>query len=508
MERNESGNGDNGGAVDVERWRNFVRWGVDAAMSPHAHPFDVDDARAQLSWWAADRDFAWRRVVGTATDAIIYGVKFSAGGIGHALAADAAMAMADVVGRTRPVGPGTRKLARTVAAMIPAMYAGQLAEWFAEHGEWCAVCGDERCDAWDAVCGDCIRHGWNADGDNGDGDNGGGGGGAPTPDAPADGGADVVADVVTRLAAMGDGGTDAPADAGGARAEMAEFAATVKRTAARKRPNGYVIYDGPSLIDGTPIVAVAVGFARPSKNIKTGGMVQVFIIPNNGRAPSANVKMGTDVGVCGNSECPHRDLESCYVDAFKSVDSVWGAYIRGEYSERRPEWRGHRVRIGAYGDPCALPVGVIRDIARNADGWTGYTHQWRNPLNATYRPFLMASVELASDRRAAKRRGWRTFRAEFAGVDPTADAVADADAGREMNCPAVDGGPRAANGTPVQCIKCMACYGAGGDTGGATPASKCVRDVVIRAHGAVGAGVAYSDIARAFRGTVEGVEMA
>ena len=43
-----------------------------------------------------------------------------------------------------------------------------------------------------------------------------------------------------------------------------------------KKPSGYVIYDGPSLIDGKPIIAIAI--TKKSTNSKTGGMVQTYII--------------------------------------------------------------------------------------------------------------------------------------------------------------------------------------------------------------------------------------
>ncbi len=36
------------------------------------------------------------------------------------------------------------------------------------------------------------------------------------------------------------------------------------------RRNGYIIYEGPSMINGDPIVAIATGFARNSENGKTG----------------------------------------------------------------------------------------------------------------------------------------------------------------------------------------------------------------------------------------------
>jgi len=42
--------------------------------------------------------------------------------------------------------------------------------------------------------------------------------------------------------------------------------------------NGAIVYQGPSMIDGAPIVAIVTGLTRKSKNEKTGNMAQVFIL--------------------------------------------------------------------------------------------------------------------------------------------------------------------------------------------------------------------------------------
>ena len=42
-----------------------------------------------------------------------------------------------------------------------------------------------------------------------------------------------------------------------------------------KKPKGYIIYEGASLIDGKPIVEIAI---LSSKNVKTGNMIQTYIL--------------------------------------------------------------------------------------------------------------------------------------------------------------------------------------------------------------------------------------
>ena len=41
------------------------------------------------------------------------------------------------------------------------------------------------------------------------------------------------------------------------------------------KPSGFIIYQGPSLLDGKPIVAIA---TTASRNVKTGSMVSIWIL--------------------------------------------------------------------------------------------------------------------------------------------------------------------------------------------------------------------------------------
>src|SRR4051812_44690746 len=83
-----------------------------------------------------------------------------------------------------------------------------------------------------------------------------------------------------------------------------------------RKPQGVVLYRGPSELDGTPVVAVATAIARRSKNPKTGGMIQTYILADNGEDPIQAARSGGDAAVCG--DCPHRPvngkLGSCYVN--------------------------------------------------------------------------------------------------------------------------------------------------------------------------------------------------
>jgi hypothetical protein len=212
---------------------------------------------------------------------------------------------------------------------------------------------------------------------------------------------------------------------------------------------GFVFYDGPSALDGAPIIGVAV---LRSANTKTGDMVQTFILRAD-MAPLAAIDSGADASICG--DCVHRGddtrVRTCYVDVAKSVQSVYSAWIRGAYPLMSPAQgarmlAGRAVRLGAYGDPAAIPARHWRALLRYAAGRTGYTHQWRQAHAQGLRGLVMASADSASERDTARAMGWRTFRVR--GADEPMGA-------REFACPA---SPEA--GARRQCVTCQACDGA------------------------------------------------
>src|SRR4051812_46786701 len=65
---------------------------------------------------------------------------------------------------------------------------------------------------------------------------------------------------------------------------------TRRTVKAAGKPNGLILYRGPSLLDGKPIVVVAIGFARKSKNLKTGNMLGTYILADNGEDPIQALK--------------------------------------------------------------------------------------------------------------------------------------------------------------------------------------------------------------------------
>jgi hypothetical protein len=227
------------------------------------------------------------------------------------------------------------------------------------------------------------------------------------------------------------------------------------RTAGAK-PNGVILYRGPSKLNGKPIVVVATGLARRSKNPKTGNEIQTYVLPDEGLDPIQAAAVGGEASVCG--DCVHRPrqlpdgsykLGSCYVNLIFGPLEVWKKLKDGRYptfnrAEHLWLFKARVLRLGSYGDPAAVPLKIWRMLCRAAQHWTGYTHAWRS-CNQALRQFCMASVETANQAREAWAKGWRTFRVRLEG-QPVEQG--------EFVCPASKEG-----GRRKTCEECRACSG-------------------------------------------------
>lgn len=217
--------------------------------------------------------------------------------------------------------------------------------------------------------------------------------------------------------------------------------------------NGYVLYEGPSALDGKPIVVIATGFDASSENDKTGDMIQTFIMRSD-IEPHTAIKTGDDESVCG--DCIHRGIDgkdrTCYVNIGQSVLSVFRAYKRGSYKQ----WpgggaTGRMVRLGTYGDPMAVSVSVWVEFVQGALGWTGYTHQWKRlhigtRLHDLFSQLCMASVDTPDEASLARANGWRYFRVALPSQSMRMQG--------ETLCPASEQAGRVKT-----CATCRACSG-------------------------------------------------
>lgn len=225
------------------------------------------------------------------------------------------------------------------------------------------------------------------------------------------------------------------------------------------KETGFILYRGPSRLDGAPIIVVA---TMSTRNPKTGNMVQVWVLRED-IAPHHAVKSGDDASVCG--DCVHRPANqgSCYVTVFQAPLAVWKAYHRGAYSTDMALFyrriRNRKVRMGAYGDPAAAPTSLWTTIARKAAGHTGYTHQMAHSgFDAALLDVCMASADTQEQAQRYQAAGVRYFRV----VRDKAEAIRG-----EVEC--------LSDSANLSCEECGVCDGSGRGKG---------KSVYIQAHGA------------------------
>jgi hypothetical protein len=205
-----------------------------------------------------------------------------------------------------------------------------------------------------------------------------------------------------------------------------------------KKATGFIVYEGPSLIDGLPIVVIA---TISSKNVKTQNMVQTWVLRSDVDPVTAN-RTGQDYSICG--ACPLRGKahngptglakdRACYVVIAQAPNAIYKAYKAGKYpvaavADIVAIGEGRMVRIGAYGDGAAIPSYVWDMLILKALGHTGYTHQ-NKIKTADARPDLyMTSVASYEEAKATWAEGRRTFRVLL--------SVDEIDKVNEFLCPA------------------------------------------------------------------------
>lgn len=228
---------------------------------------------------------------------------------------------------------------------------------------------------------------------------------------------------------------------------------------------GCIFYRGPSLLTGAPILGILTGLDGGSRNAKTGPMVQAYILRADIEPMDAK-RQNLDDAVCGDCQLRGRDgLDSgCYVTVWNGPRIVWdraqaGGYLEASWSDMQALVEGQDVRLGAYGDPAAIPFEVWRALLVTASGWVAYTHQWAT-CDQRFKSIAMASVDSEREFHAAGLRGWRTFRVRM----PEAPLIGSA----EFICPASD-----ESGQRTTCQNCQLCRGT----------SSPARSVAIVAHG-------------------------
>ena len=219
----------------------------------------------------------------------------------------------------------------------------------------------------------------------------------------------------------------------------------------------FILYKGPSVLDGSPIVVLAV---VNSSNPKTVGMIQTYILRDD-MSPIDAKNSHKDDAICGN--CPLRQNigGACYVNIGQGPNNAWKAYKRGNYAEPsmkviRTWLAGRMVRLGAYGDPAAVPASVWAESLEFARGATGYTHQANHKnFDPAILEWCIVSAETAKQAAEYHAQGLRTFRVITEGAEQFDN---------EMACPSEQG---------ISCIECKAC----------NSATNSDRSITIKVHG-------------------------
>ena len=215
---------------------------------------------------------------------------------------------------------------------------------------------------------------------------------------------------------------------------------------------GAILYQGPSLFDGKPIVVIGIW---SSKNGKTGDMLQTYIIRSDIDPRDAN-KYGEDESICG--QCRHKGTptfnplkklaegRTCYVNMGQGVLIVYNAFKAGKYPDythsvsRRALGFRAKVRIGTYGDGAAAPRYVWDELLADAIGHTAYSHNDGDPA------IYMVSADTLQQAQAAWSSGYRTFR--------VVRDVSEIDRTHEVLCPASKEA-----GYKATCETCLLCGG-------------------------------------------------
>jgi len=220
---------------------------------------------------------------------------------------------------------------------------------------------------------------------------------------------------------------------------------------------GFILYQGPSVLDGMPIVVIA---TLETDNRKTGNMVQTWILRSD-IDPITAYKRKMDYSICGN--CPQRWAlgGACYVNIGQAPLSIYRAYLRGSYADFNPELhskyiQGRMIRLGAYGDPAAVPFEIMHSLVKLSAGHTGYTHQITHKnFDSRYLEICMISADTSRSAEKAIKQGARVFQVIATDATPPADL---------MECLSDSKG--------ISCIDCGLCNGSANNP-----------SIYIRAHG-------------------------
>lgn len=207
------------------------------------------------------------------------------------------------------------------------------------------------------------------------------------------------------------------------------------------------------------MVKVSVLITPRSFNTKTGDIPQVWIGSTHDEARAS----------CDKAKCPMRPWAkegamSCYAWTGTSRMAFYSASKHNvadpDFDEvlRKSSRQAQAIRVGALGDPCAMPLTWWNKLKAAAGRFNmtilSYTHGWRDHPKLAGR--TMASCDSVEQVLEAKAMG---FQAAWAtrDVGDLDKFVTLPDGSRATVCPAIYA--KAAGKAPVTCNQCRKCDG-------------------------------------------------
>jgi len=156
-----------------------------------------------------------------------------------------------------------------------------------------------------------------------------------------------------------------------------------------------------------------------TSNPKTGDMIQTWILRSD-ENPVESSKLGLDKSICGNCPLRRHHGGACYVNLGQAPLSIYRAYKRGAYpkydeAKHAELFFSRKLRLGAYGDPAAVPYEVFKPLVDLSLMHTGYTHQVRHKnFDIRYLNICMVSADTPKQAERMQSLGARTFRVAIA----------------------------------------------------------------------------------------------
>mgnify|MGYP003109667424 FL=1 len=237
-----------------------------------------------------------------------------------------------------------------------------------------------------------------------------------------------------------------------------------EQAGSKTKESGRTVWRGASLLTGEPVRVVVSGYVIPSENTKMGygaeslqdhqQYIQIWIFTDTADFRPMDRAI---CGDCGQRTYKGKSAPFLWEDGAELMEDVQGAcYVRWSEGPRAAFEASNRngeltleagsqlladrlVRIGAAGDPAAVPAHVWHTLLKGCKSFTAYTHQWNRPEFQALKAFCMASTDSRAEEKLALAMGWSCF---------TADGNGDSMGKECLN-----------NSHNLSCAECRACDG-------------------------------------------------